>query len=390
MPKECADATAVPRKPQTALSARWFEEGSSFRESLEASLRDVLLDFGVRTFCWSGANSVYARDVAAEQLAALLKRDLGQSSAATAIVIAHSHGGNVALRAMTYLGVEASRVKLVTLATPFLRVFVRTSLVLPFTASLLLWGAIVSVLGSFLVAGIMLAMNSFANPTDRPSPFWLLGGVVAAAVVSLPINRRLVGLFVDGWNGRPLKIGNAAAYDTRGTSVPRMLVIRGVDDEAALFLAAGSIGSRLSHILLFHTIPFTYVAAPLLVFTLGWLFATEKVTSNLLLLIVFATCSLGAFACLLLPGLCKSAFGREFTIGAMRCDIAADSVPDASERIEVITLAPEAARWMQHPQLGAATKRRQKRNEARLTLRHGIYSHPHCVSEIVAWLRRII
>jgi hypothetical protein len=58
----------------------------------------------------------------------------------------------------------------------------------------------------------------------------------------------------------------------------------------------------------------------------------------------------------------KSVFGKEFVIGAMRCEIAADSVPDTSGPIDAITLAPDID-----------------------TSRHGIYRHPQSVSEIVGW-----
>ena len=92
----------------------WFENKSRFREELEPSLKGESLDYGIRPFCWSGANSVFARCVAARNLATMLQVDLGQSSNATPIVIAHSHGANVALRAMTHLGADASRVRIVT------------------------------------------------------------------------------------------------------------------------------------------------------------------------------------------------------------------------------------------------------------------------------------
>ena len=104
----------------------WFESKSPFRKELELELKDASLDCEIRPFCWSGANSIFARDEAAQKLARVLKDDLKSSNAAP-IVIAHSHGGNVALRAMTHLGADTSRVRIVTLATPFLRVFVRES-----------------------------------------------------------------------------------------------------------------------------------------------------------------------------------------------------------------------------------------------------------------------
>ena len=103
----------------------WFQSESPFRENLERSLKDASLDCEIRSFCWSGANSVFARAAAADELESVLREDLDQSQDARPVVIAHSHGGNIALRAIDRLGADASRIRLVTLATPFLKVFVR-------------------------------------------------------------------------------------------------------------------------------------------------------------------------------------------------------------------------------------------------------------------------
>jgi hypothetical protein len=74
------------------------------------------------------------------------------------------------------------------------------------------------------------------------------------------------GIFIGRWLiavlSKPqaaLAIERAAGYDTRGASASRMLIIRGVDDEASLSLAAGSIGSRLSYLVLTWVIPGIYV-----------------------------------------------------------------------------------------------------------------------------------
>jgi hypothetical protein len=48
------------------------------------------------------------------------------------------------------------------------------------------------------------------------------------------------------WRERPDKIVAAAHYDFSGRVGPKILVLRGVDDEASFTLAAGAIGSRLS------------------------------------------------------------------------------------------------------------------------------------------------
>src|SRR5262249_9233272 len=78
----------------------WFEEGSQFRAALDAALKSVSLDWPIRAFLWSGANSVHARDRAASELSEELRKDL-QDPNATAVIIAHSHGGSVALRAIS-------------------------------------------------------------------------------------------------------------------------------------------------------------------------------------------------------------------------------------------------------------------------------------------------
>src|SRR5262249_2664448 len=80
------------------------------------------------------------------------------------------------------------------------------------------------------------------------------------------------------------------------------------------------------------------------------------------------------FSYFALPGLFKAVFGRELLIGATRCEIAAESVPD-SKSARIITLSPTKIR-------GAFSF------NARVGLRHGIYDHPECVREMRRWLRQ--
>jgi len=335
----------------------WFESESPFRKTLETSLKEKSLDCEIRSLCWSGANSIFARDEAAQKLARVLKDDLKSSNAAP-IVIAHSHGGNVALRAMTHLGADASRVRIVSLATPFLGVFIQESLkptnVLP--VWVLLWAAIAGIVGTT----IMLAFALIQDATNLSVDFmlWFFGSYAAGAVV---------GFFVAAWllddtSDRPLKIKEAADYDFHATAAPRMLVLRGVDDEAALSLAVGAIGARLSYIILFSTLRWILVAwMGVLLFGT---FLLDKGTVDLVLRWLMAVSAIGALACFFLFGVFKAAFGKEFVIGALRCEIAVNSMPDTSGPIHAVTLPPD--------------------NKAS---RHGIYSHPQCVRRIVDWLR---
>jgi hypothetical protein len=151
------------------------------------------------------------------------------------------------------------------------------------------------------------------------------------------------------------------------------LVIRGVDDEASLTLAAGSIGSRLSSLVLFIVIPAIIFLAMLLIPLSGWLGANflSSERRDFLYVLVLDGCAFGALALLFLPGVCKSAFGREFLTTAFVCEIASDSTPDTSSSTDVVTLSPVRA---------AEGKR----------LRHYIYDHPECVNEIVRWVGRVV
>ena len=356
---------------------RWFEKGSEFRRTLEERLEGLSLECSFWPFRWSGANSVFARDRAATKLADELKTHL-QNQGAMPIIIAHSHGGNVALRALSHVE-GANGVGVVTLATPFLRVFVRAPPKLDFLVWILLWAAVALMVAApvvTIVAVILSAVRELVGThvSDRLTLWALIGGMVAAALGSIFILRWLNGFLFkpqsksQASGSLPHDLQQAALFPPISASGPRMLVIRGVDDEASLTLAAGSIGSRLSSLVLFTVIPGIYLLATILFALLSWSGVWED-RAELLSLVVVYGCAFGALVCLFLPGICKSAFGREFLTTAFICETAADSAPDTSARIDSVTLSPA---------------------EAGRRLRHYIYEHPKCVDEIVRWIRGVV
>jgi hypothetical protein len=137
---------------------RWFEKGSEFRRTLEERLKGLSLECSFWPFRWSGANSVFARDRAATKLADELKTHL-QNQGAMPIIIAHSHGGNVALRALSHVE-DANRVGVVTLATPFLRVFVRDPPKLDFLVWILLWAAVALMVAAPVVTIVAVILSA--------------------------------------------------------------------------------------------------------------------------------------------------------------------------------------------------------------------------------------
>src|SRR3954451_8770890 len=385
-----------------------FEEGSQFCSRLDAALKNASLDWPIRAFPWSGANSVHARDCAARDLSDQLREDLKDPDT-TAVIIAHSHGGNVALRALQDLDPKAGRIRVITLATPFLRVFARRSLQLSSDVKLLILSAIwIMLLVSLLALDLVCQMLGLETPLTTRNELVVGIITVLSGVAAFFIMEWLSEVFTNPHAA--LAIEELTHYDNKGTAAPRMLVIRGVDDEASLSLAAGSIGSRLSF--------FTLVAVFPTISTVGWLVVTVSQPFGFRLGLwaaglVLVALPLGALAFFFLPGAFRSFFfGREFLVNAMTCDIAVDSVPDTLGQVEAITLRPiEAAsskpralerpfslRWMLEILLLEFRKisfhlfqstKGPARSKPSRQLRHGIYNHPNCVDEIVRWLRRV-
>jgi hypothetical protein len=112
----------------TTYPDRWFEKGSKFFDSLDEALKSSGSNYVIDTLLWSGANSVLERDRAANELAIRLVSVHEQNPEIESVVIGHSHGGNIAMRAAHYLHKSNVKFRIVTLATPFARVAMRTEL----------------------------------------------------------------------------------------------------------------------------------------------------------------------------------------------------------------------------------------------------------------------
>ena len=104
----------------------WFEDGSPFLARLSTELHDI--PHKITPLLWSGANSIFVRDKTAHALAEHLATEHAEHPQATQLVIAHSHGGNIALRSLHHLQkralceADSPNPFIVTLATPFIEV----------------------------------------------------------------------------------------------------------------------------------------------------------------------------------------------------------------------------------------------------------------------------
>lgn len=103
----------------------WFETDSHFLGEILKNLNGENVKFS--PFTWSGKNSFSERWKAANNLRAYLLKHLEEHANAAHIIIAHSHGGNIAATALSLIESDKTSVigksggvsKLICLATPF-------------------------------------------------------------------------------------------------------------------------------------------------------------------------------------------------------------------------------------------------------------------------------
>lgn len=99
-----------------ARRAAWVGPESEFSRYLRAELGTARIE----PFRWSGANDVWARAKASEDLRVHLRDLIGEDPGARHCLVAHSHGGNVVLGALRDRQLAEDVCGVVTLATPFL------------------------------------------------------------------------------------------------------------------------------------------------------------------------------------------------------------------------------------------------------------------------------
>lgn len=327
----------------TIPAPRWFDLGSAFRSRLERALEENL-HIAFEPFHWSGANSVFARNDAALTLCERLKSL--HSKGEQIVIIAHSHGGNVALRALELLGSDARRIRLITLATPFLRLRATeaaSSIIFYLFLPIAFFIASLGFLGrSFLLPLSDPSDPSFAQAFQLAAVHLLVAAILLSALASWIAIRYFLNLSGKGrWGRHPEELANAAYYDTSSVDAPQMLVLRGVDDEAGFALSSGALGSRLSFMFVTRWIPRLFFRAAFgllsLVFA-GWLAGLIEVATGGYVWIMYIL-SLWLVILIALPGMFKSVFGKELLFGSLRCEIAVDSSPDGCKHIEVMTLS---------------------------------------------------
>lgn len=359
----------------------WFADGSEFVNSLTAALSKGGLSAQISPFLWSGANSIQERDRAAHQLVEHLNTKESEYPGSTHVIIAHSHGGNVALRALDKAELNQN-VLVATIATPFVEI-------LP---------AKLSRKQSLLIAlSLALAINSFVKLLPEMS-------IAVNSVFYLIVNALIFLLY---FRSNP-KVQNLVRLTSLSSSVRKhpLLILRAVDDEASLSLAAAAIGNRISTLIGNWSFVIVMVLLGLVILSLlSILFLSASATLvgvgsfednfeawvdwwfvhfPLRGLFGGTYASIGAFVCfvafLVAPGVFKSAYGRELLFNSQGCQINSQSAPDSIDRHSEFRSDSERSSWGMMVTL-------HQTEEARRGLRHGLYGDPQCAERIAEWLQ---
>jgi len=314
--------------------APWCEPKANLVFQLGVKLSDADIKTQFFPFNWSGNNSIFERANAASDLARFLKSNFAGKT--PVLVIAHSHGGNVALQAIAKLH-DVSHIHVCTLATPFFRIFESKR---KFEGSLPLLRGFAIV--TFLAAAFLISESSyrFGNLDGNGILVWPCVAILAGWLVGNFLNRILVnpdsGLNKHPpWEDKPWHLSRATDSDAKLLG-NRLFVIRGIDDEASLSLAAGAVTNRLVRFLY----NFSITGGVAIAAAIGLLVPRTWFGGfHVLGIFVFP-----AFAviCLFLPSFVRPIFGRELAFGAARCDALYDSVPDADNaRVRTLHFAYE-------------------------------------------------
>jgi hypothetical protein len=159
-----------------------------------------------------------------------------------------------------------------------------------------------------------------------------------------------------------------------------MIVIRGVDDEASLALAIGSLGARIGRLVSNQVIGIIYgLMTSLTLFAYGmntigiviiskcYNITVEVHWLNIAADVLFIVVLTVPIVFRIVASCCKMFSEREFFLNWQHFEIAAGTTPDSSNGIPTTTLPP----------ISGSTG-----------LRHLIYDHPDCAKAIVNWLIR--
>ncbi|MFM0397268.1 lipase family protein [Paraburkholderia phytofirmans] len=217
-----------------ARGSKWTKPGSKIRARIAAEIGGTV---HFKVFKWSGFNTFSARRQAAHRLANELDESANAWRSASQIIVSHSHGGNVALKALILCRTPNPPIGLVCISTPFL---VATKVSLPVSLkvapSILLLATFVTI-----ILGALAAFTPVLN-----------GSVVLATVGASLVGGMLIvsGEKMFRWESELTHHIHNGDPDEFKSLYDKVLIIRQPADEASALLATAHFASWTSaHIL---------------------------------------------------------------------------------------------------------------------------------------------
>ena len=222
----------------------WIHPSSAFCGAM------AMPNITLRPFYWSGDNSILQRQLAVSQLRGELIEARIAYPEARILVLAHSHGGNIAIKASTSKTVDG----IVTLGTPFLH-FHNNANSNPETTALVEVSQVLSVtilVWLLLNTTVFLLIHSIVRSYDPANATSLIHDFTEPII--------LATLLTNGWIAKHIyqrlyrKLGDFRRrlmlfdeIDLRAR--PPLLIIRATRDEASLSLAVSQIAQILVEVI---------------------------------------------------------------------------------------------------------------------------------------------
>jgi hypothetical protein len=400
-----------------APNAPWTDGTSAFCEEINKQL-DGAVEF--HPFNWSGGNSHDDRLLAARSLASELRTRCADMPDAKHFVVAHSHGGNVALYALRDVELQRGMTGLICLATPFISIEAR-NLARALTPFAILFIGLTGILLSVLylsVAATIVVVPILLFKYSGNSGWWgaLIGLLILAPAFYwfnrwfTPRWRIAVDAVLNPVKGLRRRLRARQRRLLLALAVPDHIVtpiytVRNETDEAYLGLTAVHGLSDLPYrtFEFFERVQnaafemwFSFgVGIMLLRLGLEWLFGWNSRALILEALVLFV---IGSIACLLLMPVFNGirfhrlGFGEPLGLGLLLKISVRNTPPCKQDRINRV--GDGVVRINKDPQRGTIMVSRTIQRPLFRTLLHdrrllhsAIYSDPEVISGIALWMR---
>ncbi len=343
-----------------ARHAPWVQPGSALRTALEDD------DSVVRVHCWSGRNTQRHRERAGRELGAAVGEAVADDPHAEHVVVAHSHGGNVALYAIRDEP-SLDNVRVVTLATPFLSLSpglrIHAFHLLPFIFAL--------VIAPLVVVGLV---TNFAEnlPTAVVGITMLAGMGIIVAYIMSALREPGTG-FWRAITGRNIE-QRAREVTAKAPDRDRLLVICAAGDEASGLLGATQLATWIGNTMT--------VWAASLFWLAGWRRGLRTTAT-----VVGAVVVIGLFNGLLGDNQLARPFAW-VVFGAIAVPPVVVALGNATFGLDTLHLGLTGRIRASPVPEGAAPVAQVGALPATSGLVHGIYNHPGAIDAVRVWTKR--